>query len=122
MEYRTSLTLVPMAYQDDIHPLNAKWYAVMTGPRHEKFIVNRLRNKGIEAWTPLTKKLRIYKTKTRKVELPLITRYVFVKIVREEYISVIEEKLVHGFLHNQGRIYPVKDEEILILKRISGEE
>ncbi len=111
-----------MAYAQDIDQEISRWYAVVTGSRHEKYVVEQLQKKGIEAWTPLLKKTRIYKSKIRKVEIPLISRYIFVNITRENYVPVLEERLVLGFLHNQGRIYPVKDDEIRILRKISGEE
>lgn len=110
-----------MAYQDDIHPKKKKWYAVITGPRQEKYVIKQLKKKGIEAWAPLLRKIRKYKTKTRIVEKPLISRYIFVNIVRDNYVPVLEENLVYGFLHTNGRIYPVKDEEIDILRKVSGE-
>lgn len=111
-----------MAFREDIDPINPKWYAVVTSPRHEKYVVNQLEKKGINAWTPLLKKTRVYKTKFRTVYLPLITRYVFVNITQKEYISVLEEQLVISFLHNRGRIFPIKEEEIDILRRVSGED
>lgn len=111
-----------MAYQNDIHPQIPKWYAVITGPRHEKYVILQLQKKGIEAWTPILKKIRKYKTKSRVVDKPLLSRYVFVKIKRDEYVPVLEEQLVHSFLHNKGRIFPVKDEEIDILRLVSGED
>ncbi len=111
-----------MAYRNDIDPIKKRWYAVITGQRHEKYVISQLERRGIEAWTPILRKIRRYKTKTRIVDLPLITRYVFVHITRDEYIPVLEERFVYRFLNNQGRILPVKDEEILILRKVSGED
>jgi transcription antitermination factor NusG len=98
------------------------WYAVRTFFRREKHVNKLLDLKGVDAWVPLREKTRIYTRKIRKVQLPLISQYVFVNINERDKGKVLQTEGVIGFVKPSGYIVPIPKEEIDLLKRVIGEE
>jgi len=100
---------------------SAEWYAVRTKFKCEKYVVASLKSKSITAYTPV---LNVTKRYTRKVvtrEIPLINCYVFVKVMPEQFVRVLQTEYVFSFLKIGRELSAVKQEEIDLLKRITGE-
>lgn len=98
-----------------------RWYAVHTKYKCEKYVVNALTKKSVEAYTPTLKTITQYERKTVRRELPLINCYVFVRVNKEEFVKVLQTEYVYAFLKIGREINPIKQEEIDILKRVTGE-
>lgn len=81
-----------------------------------------LAKKGIHAWLPLQKLMRRYSRSTRWVEKPLINCYVFVKIVKDQYVPVLETENVVGFVKFNKNFIAIPEDEIDLLKRITLED
>jgi transcription antitermination factor NusG len=99
-----------------------RWFAVHTRSKSEKFVQRMLAKKGIYAWLPLQKLLRRYTRSTRMTEKPLINCYVFVKIVKEQYVPVLETENVAGFVRFSKNLIAIPEAEIDILKKITLED
>ena len=99
-----------------------KWYAVFTKYKCEKYVRDQLRAKEVEVYVPLIKETKRYKTKIRKVEKPLISSYVFVKIELKNYVKVLEVQYVKGFLKIAKEMIAIPDREIEMMKRVVGEK
>lgn len=56
------------------------WYVLYVNVRHEKKVMHRLLEKGIEAYVPISRKLKQWSDRKKWVEEPLFTGYVFVKV------------------------------------------
>jgi transcription antitermination factor NusG len=104
-----------------LHLKEKKWFAIYTKYKCEKFVVERLTNKGIEAYVPLISKTKRYTRKTKHYKVPLINSYAFVHITRSEYVRVLETEYVMGFLKQRKNLISIPDDEINILRRIVGE-
>jgi transcription antitermination factor NusG len=100
----------------------ARWFAVCTNYKREKIVQKRLEDKGIECYLPLQKVIRRSCRKTRTMELPLISRYVFTHIVKCEYVPVLETPDVAGFVHFSDNLIAIPEREITVLKRVVGED
>ena len=100
----------------------AQWFAIRTQFRKEKYVAAQLQVLNIEAYVPLQKFRRIYRSKTKLVELPLIPNYAFVKITREAYVQVLRTQGFLAFVHFSGEIIPIPEEEMEILKLVVAEE
>ena len=74
------------------------WYAVRTFSRAEKRVVERLHNKGIEAYVPLRVEKRKWSDRIKLVETPLITCYVFVRVNAARMIDVLRTQGVVGYV------------------------
>lgn len=99
----------------------SRWFAVRTRSKSEKFAQRLLSRKGIHAWLPIQKIMRKYTRSTRMVEKPLINSYVFVKIVKSEYVPVLETENVAGFVKFAKNLLSIPEAEIEILRRVTLE-
>lgn len=105
-----------------LHPTEPRWFAVRTRSKSEKLVRRMLEKKGVEAWLPLQRLLRRYTRSTRLTEKPLLNGYVFVRIVRDQYVAVLETEHVAGFVRFSKDLLAVPQAELDILRRIVLEE
>ncbi len=73
-------------------------------------------------YLPLQKLMRRYTRSTRLTEKPLINCYVFVKIVKLQYVPVLETENVVGFVKFNKDLIAIPEWEIEILRRITLED
>jgi transcription antitermination factor NusG len=99
----------------------SRWFVIYTKYKTEKYVVDKLKRKGVNAYVPLISYTKKYSRKIKHYEVPLINCYVFVKITKDEYVKVLETEYVTAFLKNRGNLNEVREEEIEILKKIVGE-
>ena len=92
------------------------WYAIYTRPRAEKQVAERLQEKGIHAYLPLQKKLRIWSDRKKWVETPLFSSYVFVKISRKFYDEVLKTHGVVKYITFEGKAATIPQQQIDNLK------
>ncbi len=98
--------------------INRSWYAVYTKARHEKRVHSQLLDKGIESFLPLVKKTRRWKDRKKKVDFPLFTSYVFVRIDYRFRLPVLETYGVVKIVNFRGRPAPIPDHQIEAIKRM----
>jgi len=117
-----SVVLEPIAHQS-LHISNdeRKWFAIYTRFKREKMVFKQLLDKNIEAYLPLRTVKRVYTRKIKKIELPLISCYVFVKIFHSEYFTVLSTQDVVNFVKFSHELLAIPEREINILKAITGE-
>ena len=94
------------------------WYAVYVNVKHEKKVILRLKEKGIEAYTPFVKKMRQWSDRKKMLELPMLSGYVFVHINEIEKENVLKCAGVFSFVKFNGIEAKIRDTEIAILKSI----
>lgn len=96
-----------------------KWFAAYVNSRHEKKVVLKLNQIGLEAYTPISKKLQTWSDRKKWVEFPMISGYVFVKAnLQFDKEKILGLPSVFGFVKFGGEEAEVKEEEILVLKSI----
>ena len=103
---------------DEIQP---RWFAVYTRYKREKLVQQRLLDKGIQAYLPLRRVTRRYERKVKAVELPLISCYVFTRIVRKNYVPVLDTPDVLQFVKFSQNLIAIPEREMLLMQRITGE-
>ncbi len=108
-------------HENHLHEVESRWFAIYTNYKREKLVQKLLEKKGIEAYLPIQKLTRHYTRKRKTVELPLINCYVFVKIKKSEYVTVLETEDVLRFLKIGRNMIAIPNEEMELLKRIVGE-
>lgn len=96
------------------------WYAVKVKFRCEKYVLNNLLKQDVECFLPLITETKVYKSKKKIVQKPLINSYVFVRITENEVVKVLRSEYVFDFLKNNGIRSIVREEEIDILRRVIG--
>ena len=105
-----------------LHEQEARWFAVHTRSKSEKFVQRLLERKGIHAYVPLQVLMRRYARSLRAVEKPLISCYVFVKIVKDQYVPVLETEYIAGFVKFNKNLLAIPEAEIELLRRITLEK
>jgi len=95
-----------------------KWFAFRTMFKREKMVAKRAKAKGIESYVPLRTVVRHYKSKTKALEIPLFSSYVFFRLTSKQYPQVLLDDDVFEIVKFQGEVGRVTDEEIDFLKRI----
>jgi len=98
-----------------------RWFAIYTRFKCEKCVAEHLKEKGIQVYLPLQTVKRQYTRKVKTHHLPLISCYVFVKITRKEYVSVLETDNVVSFVQFRNRLVAIPEAEITILRRVAME-
>jgi len=104
-----------------LHTSEPRWFAVCTRYKREKLVSKYLQDKGIQCYLPLQKVTRLYTRKIKKLEIPLINCYVFVQIIKEQYVPVLEIPDVVQFLKTAKELIAIPEKEIETLRRITGE-
>ncbi len=104
-----------------LHATEPRWFAIYTKYKREKLIHKELQRKGIESYLPIQTVIRNYTSKRKKVELPLISCYLFVKITKPEYVPVLETDDVVKFVRFSKNLLAIPEKEINLLKLIVGE-
>lgn len=108
-------------YEDHLDAKEARWFAVYARYKREKLVARRLQEKGIECYLPLQQLTRYYTRKVKKVELPLISGYLFTRITRQEYVPVLETQDVVQFVRFSRNLISIPEREIDVIRRVVGE-
>ena len=94
------------------------WYAIYTRPRHEKKVFEQLVEKRIESYLPLITRVRQWKDRKKKVEMPLFNSYLFVRIDYKFRFAVLQTKGVVKIVNFNGVPAVVPDWQIESLRKM----
>ncbi len=108
-------------HENHLHITEPRWFAVYTRSKSEKVVKRLLTNKKIECYLPLQKVTRRYERKIKSYEIPLITCYIFVKIIKAQYVPVLETENVVKFIRLAKNLIAIPENEIEMLKLVVGE-
>lgn len=97
---------------------NLSWFAIYTKPRFEKKVEMVLLQAGYQVYLPLISTIRQWSDRKKKVQVPLIPSYVFVKIEEKLLNGLFEFNGVVGVLKHLKKPAVVQDFEIENLKII----
>ncbi len=98
----------------------SKWHAVYTKSRSEKKTANRLESLGLEVYCPTYTTLRQWSDRKKKVTLPALPSYVFLKISEKQRYQALQDPGVLNFVYWQGKPALIREEEIARLKAVLG--
>jgi transcription antitermination factor NusG len=100
----------------------ARWFAVYTNYKREKLVKKMLDQKGIESYLPIKKVVKQWSKKRRTMELPLMSCYIFVKIIEREYVPVLETEHILKFIKIGKDLIAIPENEIQTIKNILQDE
>ena len=92
------------------------WYAIYTRPRSEKKVFELLSKNDFTAYLPLISTIRQWSDRKKKVQLPLISSYVFVRTDEKSLKNTLPINGVVRILKHLGKPAIIKDYEIENLK------
>ncbi len=104
-----------------LHDTEARWFAVRTRFKSEKTAEKLLLQKRIACFLPIQHYSKCWGRKTKHFAVPLISGYIFVKIVKSDYIKVLETEGVVTFIRFAKNLIAIPDFEIELLNRIISE-
>jgi transcription termination/antitermination protein NusG len=102
----------------DLAPLVATesetWYGLQTRARHEKIVVERLKERGVTTFLPLVTEVHRWSDRQKTVEMPLFGCYVFARCLpnRSERLRLLRVEGVFGLVGGRGEGTPIPDEQI----------
>ena len=107
---------------------NRKWYSARVLPKAEKTSRDNLLKENIEAYAATQWQTRVWRNgRRKKIEQPVITQYIFVKVTEAERRRIVNYPYILSFLTNRagtpnqyGRhpLSVVTDEEMRTLKEM----
>ncbi|TAM83879.1 MAG: UpxY family transcription antiterminator [Acidobacteria bacterium] len=98
--------------------ISAMWYAVHTRHQHEKLVARTLANKGFEVFLPLYSEVRQWRDRTKMVELPLFSCYVFLRGDLDRRLAILTTPGVHGMVATAGKLAGIPEEEIQAVRSV----
>ncbi len=93
------------------------WYVLHTKPRHEKKVEKELLDIGINAYCPTRTEYRVWSDRKKKIEKPVLSSMVLVRIGEKELNKVFYSKSVLRYMFWLGKRAIVRDFEIENLKQ-----
>jgi len=97
---------------------NKNWYAIYTKPRHEKKAAELLIEKDFEVYLPMLTKVRQWKDRKKKIDMPLFSSYLFVNFHYRDRFNVLETHGVVKIINFGGKPAVVPDWQIGSLKQM----
>jgi transcription antitermination factor NusG len=122
MEETQSQTAKTMMPPKELKKPEKVWYAVYTNSRAEKRVNDRISELGIETFLPLQKTIRQWSDRKKVIEKPLISSYIFVKIIPRDYFTVRKIEGVVKFIMIQGKPVPIPETQITNLRILCGSD
>lgn len=93
-------------------PAKPNWYAVYTCARHEKYVAEQMGRRQIRAFLPVYRSVRRWKDRRKEIEMALFPSYVFVCVVLQDRVRVLEIPGVVSIVGAGGKPAPLADHEI----------
>ncbi len=99
-----------------------KWYALHTRSRFEQKVYDGLSAKSLETFLPRIQIMSRRKDRRKKLLVPLIPGYVFVRtdLDPEEHLLILKTVGIVRMVSFKGQPIPAKDEEISSLMVLDG--
>jgi transcription antitermination factor NusG len=117
--YQSIHPAVVSGYESD-----EKWYALHTRSRREKMVERRLQERGVPTFLPLVTEVHRWSDRKKKVELPLFSCYLFVKVPVSKFdrLRILNIDGVFDFVGIRGEATPIPESQIQAVRTlIAGE-
>lgn len=94
------------------------WYVLITKPKSERKVAEKLRQQGIEVCCPVSIEMRQWSDRKKKVEVPLLPSMVLVKLQDKQRANVFDVFGAVRYLFWLGEPATVSEAEIEVLMDI----
>ncbi|OHX64949.1 hypothetical protein NH26_00600 [Flammeovirga pacifica] len=95
--------------------------ALYTKPRNEKKVADRLEKAGYEVYCPTYTTLRQWSDRKKKVTIPAIPSYCFIKVEENKRWNVLQDPGAVRFVYWQGKPAIIQEIHLHAFKRFMGE-
>ncbi len=93
-----------------------RWYAAYTCANHEKRVAEQLEQRSVEHFLPLYETVRRWKDRRMRLQLPLFSGYVFVRLALRNRLQVLQVPSVVRLVGFHGLPTPLQEGEIEALR------
>ncbi|MEK6481702.1 UpxY family transcription antiterminator [Catalinimonas sp. 4WD22] len=93
------------------------WYAVYTRSRAEKKLYALLSQKKIECFLPLKNTLVQRSDRKKRVSLPLLPSYIFVKVCEQERYAVLNTPGAVRYVSFEGKAVAIPEKQMIALQQ-----
>lgn len=100
----------------------SRWFALYTRSRHEKFVDQELRKKGIVTFLPLRKITRSWSDRRKMIEEPLFKGYLFVHTPLTARWDILNTKGAVRFVGPSADPVEVREQELAMVRKFIQEE
>ncbi len=91
----------------------ARWYALHTRAKHEKFIGEQLHFKGVETFVPTVRQIHRWSDRSKAVDVPLFSCYVFVHdVLPRAHVSTLRTPGVLRWVGTHGEPAAIPDSQM----------
>jgi transcription antitermination factor NusG len=100
------------------------WYALQARARHERTVEQRLRERGVSTFLPVVTEIHQWSDRKKKVQMPLFSGYLFVKLARSK-VSIVRVLGVEGvfrFVGSGGEGTPIPETQIDAIRSLLAGE
>jgi len=112
---------VPLDPRPRIECFERRWYAAYTRANHEKTVTRQLQQRSVECFLPLYERVRRWKDRRMRLQLPLFPSYVFVRLALGDRLRVLEIPGVARLVGFDGRPVPLPEGDIETIRtRLAG--
>lgn len=97
-----------------------QWYALQTRPRHEKVVVQRLNERGVQTFLPIVSEVHRWSDRKKRVQLPLFSCYAFARFApnRVDRLRILRVEGVLGLVGSGHEGTPIPDDQIDAVKML----
>jgi len=95
-----------------------KWYALYTRSRAEKKVLIELQEMGVQAYLPLINTLRQWSDRKKKVEVPLIPGYIFVKTELKQIPILLNVDAAIKIIAFEGKYISIPENQIKTIQTL----
>jgi len=95
---------------------DARWYAFVTKPRHEKKTKEYLDGYGVSSYLPLRRTLNQWKDRKKWVESPVFPSYIFCHIPFVNRYQILQAPSIVRIVGFNNEPMPVQDKELEAIK------
>ncbi|UCF82962.1 MAG: UpxY family transcription antiterminator [Desulfobacteraceae bacterium] len=101
---------------------SARWYALHTRSRFEQKVYDGLCGKSIEAFLPRIQVMSRRKDRRKKILVPMLPGYVFVRslLQADEHLQILKTVGIVRMVGFRGKAAPANEEEIASLMILDG--
>jgi len=100
----------------------SNWYALQTRSRHEKLVDWELQRKGIETFLPLKRITRRWSDRSKKIELPVFSGYLFTRIALKNRLQVLQARGSVRLVGFNSWPVPVPEKALEAVRKFLNEE
>lgn len=102
----------------DRSTIDRPWFAIQVRPRHELSVAKALRDKGYQELVPLYRQRRVWSDRTKIIECPLFSGYVFCQFTHEAHGPVVTTPGVIRIVGSRQGPLPIDTNEIANIQAV----